>query len=416
MTIDMDRRRRVMRRSVKLGHCVCDVRQPCPCPTFKDHNVCLCAGEKLPVKEGAVALTQHVRKAGCASKIGQADLLRILGRLPAVEDPNVLVGAAAGDDAGVYRLDDRQALVQTVDVFTPCVDDAYLFGRIAAANSVSDVYAMGGRPITALSVVGFPIDLLDGAVMEEMLRGGMDNLGEANCSLIGGHSINDEEIKFGFAVTGLIGADQAVQRNQARAGDVLVLTKPLGTGMVCFASQLGRVDDPLLGDVGASMAALNRDAAERMVEHGAHACTDITGFGLAGHLVEMVRSSGVSVELDLAALPVFGAAEACLRNEIMSGAIERNRDYAMAWLDFADDDHVNHAILYDAQTSGGLLVALPEDKASAYVDALHGLGHPATSVIGRVVEKGEGREEGKVLVRGSRFENVTPGGPAILSA
>ena len=158
----------------------------------------------MPVRDGAVALTRQVRKAGCASKIGQADLLRILGRLPPVDDPNVLVGAAAGDDAGIYRINDRTALVQTVDVFTPCVDDAYLFGQIAAANSVSDVYAMGGRPLTALSVIGFPIDPLDGEIMEEMLRGGIANLQEAGCSLIGGHSINDEEIKFGFAVTGLI--------------------------------------------------------------------------------------------------------------------------------------------------------------------------------------------------------------------
>jgi len=171
MAIDLKRRRAVMARSIKLGHCVCDPRKPCPCEPFKNDNVCACAGERPAPPGGPVRLTQFVRKAGCASKIGQADLQKVLSGLPAVTDPNVLVGTAAGDDAGVYRLDDRQALVQTVDVFTPCVDDPYLFGQIAAANSVSDVYAMGGKPLTALSIIGFPIDELDGRIMEDILRG-----------------------------------------------------------------------------------------------------------------------------------------------------------------------------------------------------------------------------------------------------
>ncbi len=204
MAIDLERRRAVMERSRKLGHCICNPKHPCPCPPLIEQNVCPCAGERISVKTGRAALTQYVRKAGCASKIGQADLQQLLSGLPLPTDPNVLLGAAAGDDAGVYRLDERTALVQTVDVFTPCVNDARLFGRIAAANSVSDVYAMGGRPITALSIVGFPIETLDGGILREMLLGGMETLEEANCALIGGHSINDEEIKCGFAVTGVI--------------------------------------------------------------------------------------------------------------------------------------------------------------------------------------------------------------------
>ena len=406
MTIDFGRRKAVMGRSMKLGHCVCNPKNPCPCQVFLDHNVCLCAGEKLPVRTGKAALTQHVRKAGCASKIGQADLLRILGNLPTVADPKVLVGTAAGDDAAIYQLDDRQALVQTVDVFTPCVDDAYLFGQIAAANSASDVYAMGGRPITALSVVGFPIDELDGAIMEEMLRGGIDKLNEAGCALVGGHSINDGEIKCGFAVTGLIDITHTVQRDRAQPGDVLVLTKPLGTGMVSFAAQLGCVSEKVLGEVGAVMATLNKDAAELMVAHGAHACTDITGYGLAGHLVEMTRRSGVNVELDLSRLPVFATVPECLEREVLSGAIERNQSYAMAWVEPGESSEATCLpILYDPQTSGGLLIALPEGAGQAFVDAMHARGHEATSLIGRVGPL-EGASEGKVHVQNPTLTNL----------
>ena len=309
-------------------------------------------------------------------------------KLPAMSDPNVLLGAAAGDDCGVYLLDDGQALVQTVDVFTPCVDDPYLFGQIAAANSLSDIYAMGGRPLTALSVVGFPIDDMDGSIMEAMLRGGIDKLQEAGCALIGGHSMNDKETKMGFAVTGLMESNRVIQRGQAQAGDALVLTKPLGTGMIAFGAQIGRLPPSCLEEAGASMATLNQDAAELMREFQAHACTDVTGFGLAGHLVEMIRTSGVSAELDLSRLPVFAAVRVCLENEILSGAIERNQEYAMAWIRVADPGAQRSLpLLYDPQTSGGLLLALPEDRAAGYVEALHRRGHRAAAVIGRIIQK-----------------------------
>ena len=392
---------------MKLGHCVCNPRQPCPCDDFRKYNVCACAGEKRPPKTGNVRLTEYVRSAGCASKIGQADLLRILSRLPAVTDPNVLLGAAAGDDAGIYRINDRYNLVQTVDVFTPCVDDPYLFGQIAAANSLSDVYAMGGRPLTALSIIGFPIDDLDGSIMETMLRGGMDKLREANCSLIGGHSINDEEIKLGFAVTGLMDARQPVQRDRAQPGDVLVLTKPLGSGMVSFAAQIGRISQKALNEVGAAMATLNRDAAELMMKYDAHACTDITGFGLAGHLVEMARGSRVAAEIDMSELPVFAAAAECMDNDIVSGAIERNQEYAMAWVRIDDPSaEATVPILYDPQTSGGLLVSLPEERAKAFVEDMHKRGHNATSIIGRIVALPGNQSEGTVVILGSRLHNL----------
>ena len=384
--MDRTRRKAVMSRSIKLGHCVCDPKKPCPCDVFKEHDVCLCAGERLPVRSEAVGLTQHVHKAGCASKIGQEDLLGILSRLPAVTDPAVLVGTAAGDDAGVYRLSDTMALVQTVDVFTPCVDDAYAFGQIAAANSLSDVYAMGGRPITALSVIGFPIETLGGDPMEAMMRGGMDKLQEAGCALIGGHSINDEEIKFGFAVTGLIHPDRVVCRDRAKPGDVLVLTKPLGTGMLAFAAQIGRVEAEVFAEAQAGMATLNKDAAELMVELGAGAATDVTGYGLAGHLVVMAKNSGVDVDIHVASLPLYDGVEKCLADGVMPGAVDRNQAYAIRWVK-KETSHPFLPVVFDPQTSGGLLVALKPEKAERYVQALRERGHKRTCIIGQVKER-----------------------------
>lgn len=384
--MDRTRRKAVMTRSIKLGHCVCDPKKPCPCDVFKEHDVCQCAGERLPVKGGGVGLMQHVHKAGCASKIGQEDLLGILSKLPPVNDPAVLVGTAAGDDAGIYKLSAELALVQTVDVFTPCVDDAYAFGQIAAANSVSDVYAMGGRPITALSVIGFPIETLGGDLMEAMMRGGVDKLNEAGCALIGGHSINDEEIKFGFAVTGLIHPDRVVCRDRAKPGDVLALTKPLGTGMLAFAAQIERVTPEVFAEAQAGMATLNKDAAELMVELGAGAATDVTGYGLAGHLVEMAKNSGVDVEIHVAALPLYAGVEKCLADGVMPGAVDRNQAYAMRWVQ-KETAHPSLPVVFDPQTSGGLLVALAPEKAARFVEAMRGRGHRRTCIIGTVVAR-----------------------------
>jgi len=264
---------------------------------------------------------------------------------------------------------------------------------------------MGGRPVSALSIIGFPIETLDDTAMQEMLAGGIETLNAAGCALIGGHSINDEEIKLGFAVTGLIHPGQVLARSGAQAGDALVLTKPLGTGMVAFAAQLGRAQEEEQALTGAWRAALNRDAAEQMMVFGAHGCTDITGFGLAGHLVEMARSSGSSLEIDLEKLPVFPAVERCLANGLMSGAIERNAEYAMGWM------HVDEAcpetllpILYDPQTSGGLMVALPMERAEAYVQALRERGNAAAAVVG-VVRPLDGTGEGHVRVSGRHLSN-----------
>lgn len=404
MAVDLERRRAAMERSQKLGHCVCNLKQPCPCPELVERNICHCAGERPERKSGDVALTKLVRKAGCASKIGQADLLQIVRNLPASSDPNVLLGAAAGDDAGIYRLDDRRSLVQTVDVFTPCVDDPYLFGQIAAANSVSDVYAMGGRPLTALSIIGFPIDELDGPIMEAILRGGIDKLEEAGCALLGGRSINDPEIKCGFAVTGLIDTDRVVARDRAVPGDALVLTKALGTGMVSFAASLGHATGQAIAEVGASMAMLNKDAAELMLEFGAHACTDVTGYGLAGHLVSMVRGSGANAVIDMSEVPVFSLVPECIVHGLMPGAVDRNQAYAMGWIRVEDPDGPGGVpVLYDPQTSGGLLIALPEDEANRLVAELRRRGHLAASIIGHIEEK-DG-PEGRIVITNRALHN-----------
>ena len=417
MAIDLKRRQAVMSRSRKLGHCVCNPRQPCPCEDLVLRNLCPCAGEKPPPVKGAVPLTRYVRKAGCASKIGQADLLRILGDLPVLEDPRVLVGTAAGDDAGVYELDPEHLLVHTVDVFTPCVDDAYLFGQIAAANSVSDVYAMGGRPLSALSIVGFPIDELDGALMEALLRGGVEKLAEAGCPVIGGHSMNDEEVKCGFAVTGLVDRDRLVERDRAEAGDELVLTKPLGTGMVAFAAQLGRVKKECLHEVGAWMAALNKDAAELMGKHGARACTDVTGFGLAGHLVAMAKGSGLAVEIDLGRLPVFHAVEECLRADILPGAVDRNEAYSVAWVKALTPEAARLLpVLYDPQTSGGLLVAFPPGKAEGFIEEMRERGNEAASLVGRFLPARKDAPPGTLLVAGGGLGRLVGARDAILPA
>ena len=355
--------------------------------------MCLCAGERLPMAvSGPVRLTELVDSPGCASKIDQVSLLRVLKGLPEYDDPRVLVGSAAGDDAGVYLLNDDEALVETVDVFAPSVDDPYTFGQIAAANSLSDVYAMGGRALVALSIVAFPIREAPEEVMREILRGGIDKMAEAGVPVVGGHSINDPQIKAGFAVTGLVRPEAMVTNAKARPGDRLVLTKPLGIGITAFAAQIDRASDEAVAESARWMATLNRHAAEAMVEFGAHAATDVTGFGLMGHLGSMARASGVDVEIMLDDLPLLPDVLQCAADGILPGGIERNRESSAQFVANADD--VPAAMLeicFDAQTSGGLLVAMPEEKTEAFLARLHEQDGGAAAVVGRVVGPGEGR-------------------------
>jgi selenide,water dikinase len=389
--INMERRKRVMQRSIRLGHCICDPKQPCPCPLFKAKNVCSCAGERLESPTGTVRLTKLVEKAGCASKIDQAFLKKVLADLPAVDDPRVLVGVPAGDDAGIYDMGNGQALVQTVDVFTPAVDDPYTFGQIAAANSVSDVYAMGGTPLTALSVVGFPARMIPDEALFQILAGGIDKMNEAGCAIIGGHSINDAEIKAGFAVTGLIDKKRIVTNAGVRPGDVLILTKPLGTGIVAFAAQIDRARPESIKAAAASMTSLNKTASELMVQFGAHACTDVTGFSLMGHLAEMARCSGVDVQIVWDDLPLFEGVLEYAAAGILPGAIERNKESCgerVVAPSTLAPEMVD--LCYDAQTSGGLLIAIEPARAGDLLTALHDHGLAAASVIGTVTSKGSG--------------------------
>jgi len=392
--VDLAKRRRIMQRSMKLGHCVCDPRRPCPCDVFKNDGICLCAGERPdPAPPESVKLTELVHNAGCASKIAPGDLETVLNRLPAVTDPAVIGGVPAGDDAGIYRISDETCLVQTVDVMTPCVDDPETFGRICAANCLSDVYAMGGVPKTALSILAFPAETLDGRIMYRMMKGAMDVFAEADVALLGGHSIKDEEIKLGFAITGTIPADQAVSHETAREGDRLVLTKRLGAGVLNFCRQIGRP----AGDeqaVAESMTALNRPAAEAMMEVGVSACTDVTGFGLFGHLISMCRHSGVTAQIHADRLPAFDGALEALADGVVPGAVERNTEYVgedLSVADGVDEAHVQLGL--DAQTSGGLLIAVPEQRHAQLLDALAGRGVAAVT-IGEIV----GPSAGKIAV------------------
>ena len=255
--IDLEKRKRIMQRSIMLGHCICNPKQGCPCELFKEKNVCLCAGERLVDAMEDVELTKFVENAGCASKINQNDLKKVLAGLPEISDPRVLVSSNTCDDAGVYQMDGDTALVQTVDVFTPNVDDAYTFGQIAAANSLSDVYAMGGKPLVALSVIGFPIEKLSHKVMSQIMRGGLDKMNEAGVPVVGGHSINDQDIKFGFAVTGTVIPSSMITNNKAQPGDVLVLTKPIGVGVISFAKQMDRASESAMASISHSMAAMD---------------------------------------------------------------------------------------------------------------------------------------------------------------
>jgi selenide,water dikinase len=406
-----------MARSIKIGHCVCDPRQSCPCSLFKEKNVCTCAGERVPLEEAGtkIRLTEYVRHAGCASKVSQKDLHEVLKKLPAVEDPRLIVGTATADDAGVFELSPETLVVQTVDVFTPGVDDPRTFGRIAACNSLSDVYAMGGRPVTALSIIGFPVERLPLGVMSEIIRGGMDVLAEADAVLLGGHSINDEEVKFGFAVTGLVRREDLVTNAGAKPGDVLVLTKPLGTGIVSLAAQVGRASPESVAAAERAMTTLNRTAAEIMVRHGATACTDVTGFGLVGHLAQMASESKVTAEIWSDALPLFPGVPDYVRQGLYSGANERNAEYSASWTEFAEGiSEETKAVLYDAQTSGGLLIAFPRGQAVEALEDMKRSGLADAAIIGRVA----GPSAGKIVVRsvpaegGDAEKSPPPMGPA----
>jgi selenide, water dikinase len=312
-----------------------------------------------------VALTSLAHGAGCGCKLPAAALLPIVRGLPAVDDARLLVGSNTADDAAVFKLTDEIALVMTIDFFTPIVDDPYDFGRIAAANALSDVYAMGGLPLAAMNVVAFPLEQLGGHILREILRGGADVAAAAGISIVGGHSIDDPEPKYGLAVTGTVHPGDVISNAGARAGDVLVLTKPLGVGAITTARKRGTRDDALLARGVATMTALNDEASAAARAAGAHAMTDVTGFGLLGHLHSLGRASGVAAVIDASAAPAIDGVLALLEGDAaVSGGSRRNRDHAETFTTFGRDvDEARRRLLCDATTSGGLLVAVTPEAA-----------------------------------------------------
>lgn len=335
-------------------------------------------------------LTQWASCAGCAAKIDAGTLGEVLRRLPQPRDPNLLVGMKTGDDAGVYRISADLAIVNTVDFFPPIVDDPYDFGRIAAANALSDIYAMGARPLTAMNLVAFPKEGLALEVLHEILRGGADKLAEAGVVLVGGHSVTDPEPKYGLAVTGLVDPARVIANAGARPGDRLVLTKPIGVGIIATALKQGVADARAVAQAVESMARLNRDAAKLMAEEGAHACTDITGYGLAGHALEMATASGVVLRIVHRRVPHFSKALELRALGIAPGGLAANRHSFGAKVRFGDAvPGAWRDLLFDPQTSGGLLIALPAAGAARLVERLGAERFGEAADIGHV-DRGAG--------------------------
>jgi len=335
----------------------------------------------------SIRLTEYTHSLGCACKIRPQMLEKILRGLPPASGDNILVGHETSDDAAVYRISDDTAIVETVDFIPPVVDDPYMYGAISAANALSDIYAMGAKPLFALSIVGFPDRLLPPEVLQQILRGATDKASEAGIQVIGGHSIEDSEPKFGLVVTGIVHPDRVLRNSTARPGDALILTKPLGTGIITTAIKQGLAEVSAAEAAMRSMAELNRPAAEIMEDFPVNACTDVSGFGLLGHLKEMVCGSGVGAALDRDSIPAPDAAWQYAAAGAVPGGTKNNLDFVEDVVQWRPETpELLKLILADAQTSGGLLISLPEAEASSLVDRLRGAGVTPASVIGRIVE------------------------------
>lgn len=347
--------------------------------------------DRTEANESTIPLTQLAHSAGCAAKIGQADLAAALGQLATSTDPRVLIGLMTGDDAAVVRITDDIALVETVDIFPPIVDDPYDYGRIAATNALSDIYAMGARPLNALSFVAWPVESLGIGALTRVLAGANAACADAGIVISGGHSIVDEEPKFGLFVTGTVHPDRMVSNAGARPGDVLVLTKPIGTGVLTTAVKRGRLPREGLAQAIRSMSTLNRQAGEAMVNAGVRAATDVTGFGLLGHLGNLLRASGeaanqpIGARLRYADVPLLDHVEAYLKEGLCPAGTKRNLEYAAPNVQFAARlDESERLLLADAQTSGGLLIAVNENGLDKLLAGLADEGSEVRAVIGRI--------------------------------
>ena len=335
-------------------------------------------------------LTQAVKAGGCASKLAPGSLMPVLARLPRQADENLLVGFESADDAGVYRIATDLATVHTADFFTPMVDDPFTYGAIAAANALSDVYAMGGRPITALSLVCYP-EAGDSDVLEQIMRGGLAKMAEAGSVVLGGHSVRDPEMKFGYAVTGLVHPDRVYRNTGAQPGDVLLLTKAIGTGVITTALKQGRSEAQWVAAAVAAMTTLNRAAAEVAQRYRVHAVTDVTGFGLIGHARELALGSGVRLRIDVAAVPLLEGALTCAQLGAVPAGLLANREFAECVVDGSQASAISEELrllLYDPQTSGGLLLSVADDDARELLGALRDAGVEAAR-IGEVLGHAE---------------------------
>ncbi|MEJ2636912.1 MAG: selenide, water dikinase SelD [Calditrichia bacterium] len=354
------------------------------------------AGSKiyLNTRKDEIKLTHYTHGLGCACKLRPQLLEEVIRKLPVPVDDNVLVGTETADDAAVYRIDGKTAIVQTVDFFTPVVDDPFQFGAIAAANSLSDIYAMGARPLFALNVVGFPSNRLPVEVLEEIMRGAQSKAQEAGISIIGGHTVDDTEPKFGLAVTGIADPEKIIRNSGAQIGDVLILTKPLGTGILSTALKQGLLEKEQQRMLVEIMGALNRDAAEAMQEVGVHACTDITGFGLLGHLLEMIKDSNATAFIQHENVPFLPGVQELSAGNMIPGGTRDNFSYTSPFVGY--DEHISEnkrLMLNDAQTSGGLLIAVRADRADKLLEKLH------SQNIGEVRRIGEIREAGEAKIK-----------------
>lgn len=335
-----------------------------------------------------VKLTTLTTKGGCGCKIGPADLMQVIRSLPPTEpNPNLLVGLDTSDDAGVYKISEDLALVQTLDFFTPIVDDPYSFGQIAAANAISDIYAMGGKPLTVMNIVAFPISTLDKSILADILRGAADKVREAGATLVGGHSIDDKEPKFGLAVTGLVHPDKVRTNAGAKAGDKLILTKPIGVGIMTTSIKKGQLTAEETERVTRVMSTLNRTAAEIMAPYDVHACTDVTGFGLMGHALEMAKGSGTGIRIKQDQVPVLPRVRELAENGFIPGGTKNNFAHVEGDISFPETmDQIDRWILCDAVTSGGLLIAVAAAEADSLLNELVKAGVEA-SLIGEVTDQ-----------------------------
>lgn len=305
-----------------------------------------------------------------------------------LSNPNVIRGMESLDNAGVYKLTDELAIIQTVDFFTPIVDDPYTFGQIAVANALSDVYTMGGKPLTAMNIVCFPTESMDISVLKTILQGGAEKMVEANVVLLGGHSVDDTELKYGLSVTGIVHPKRLVTNSGAKAGDKLILTKPLGTGIISTALKAGAVDEKTIDKITRCMLTLNDKASELMQKVGVHACTDITGFGFLGHTVPLAQNSRVGIDIDTAAIPFFPEAGELAKRGFRPGGLQRNREFYShsVRINSGVPAHIQD-ILFDPQTSGGLLICLAPRKAERLLSQLQHAGVSEAAIIGEVVSE-----------------------------